>query len=155
MYLLAFPCSLVSMNTMILLQQKIKMRLHAQPVNILVDSLLPEVLIRKEQARRRCPCRTTRSATLSSSVCSRLMITRVEPFRFAISGNPAAGQTTSDDPMARKRSHARVSSSARCIAVTGMAWPNDIVADLMWPPQPGQSGASSAGPKRSRTHDRS
>src|SRR5438270_532731 len=37
--------------------------------------------------------RTTRSATESNSVCSRLMITRRAPLRFAISGKPAAGHT--------------------------------------------------------------
>ena len=48
--------------------------------------------------------RTTRSATSSNSVGSRLMITSRAPLRLAISGKPAAGQTTSDEPIARKRS---------------------------------------------------
>ena len=51
--------------------------------------------------------RTTRSASSSNSVGSRLMMTRAAPLRLAISGNPAAGHTTSDEPMARNRSQLR------------------------------------------------
>ena len=39
------------------------------------------------------------------------------------------------------RSHASAICSARRIASSGIAWPNDTVAVLMWPPQSGQSGA--------------
>ena len=77
----------------------------------------------------------------SNSVGSRLMITSRAPLRLAISGKPAAGQTTSDEPIATKRSHDSVISSARRIASSGIAWPNETVAVLMWPPQAGQSGA--------------
>ena len=48
--------------------------------------------------------RITRSAMSSCSVGSLLMITSLAPQFFAISGNPAAGHTTSDDPIARNRS---------------------------------------------------
>ena len=43
-------------------------------------------------------------------------------------GKPAAGYTTSDEPMAMNRSDASVSSSARIIAAGGIDWPNEIVA---------------------------
>ena len=51
--------------------------------------------------------RTTRSAMSSNSVGSRLMMTSAAPLRLAISGNPAAGHTTSDEPIARNRSQSR------------------------------------------------
>ena len=47
-----------------------------------------------------------------------MMISRA-PLRLAINGNPAAGQTTSDEPIARNRSQDFVSSSARRIAEFG------------------------------------
>ena len=85
--------------------------------------------------------RTTRSAMSSNSVGSRLMMTSRAPLRFAIKGNPAAGQTTSEEPIARNRSQDCARSWARCIAASGIAWPNETVAVLMKPPQAGQSGA--------------
>src|ERR1019366_1277826 len=45
-------------------------------------------------------CRITRSAISSCSVGSLLMITNLAPQFLASIGNPAAGQTTSDDPIA-------------------------------------------------------
>ena len=39
----------------------------------------------------------------SNSVGSRLMITSVAPLRLAISGNPAAGHTTSDEPIGEEK----------------------------------------------------
>ena len=59
------------------------------------------------------------------------MMTRAAPLRLAISGKPAAGHTTSDEPMARNRSQLRLNSSARCIGAAGIACPNDTVAVLM------------------------
>ena len=56
------------------------------------------------------------------------MMTSLAPHFLAISGKPAAGQTTSDDPIARKRSHCCASSVARRIASSGIACPNEIVA---------------------------
>src|SRR5262245_6280026 len=80
-----------------------------------------------------CPmsARMTRSAMSSKSVGSRLRTTRRAPLRFANSGKPAAGHTTRDEPMARNRSQALESASARCMAASGMAWPNEIVAVLI------------------------
>ena len=46
-------------------------------------------------------------------------------------GKPAAGQTTNDEPIARKRSQDCARSWARCIAASGIAWPNEMVAVLM------------------------
>src|SRR5215469_1665724 len=85
--------------------------------------------------------RTTRSAISSKSVGSRLMMTSIAPLRFAKRGSPAAGQTTSEEPIETKRSHDCARSCARRTAASGMAWPNEMVAVLMWPPQLGQSGA--------------
>ena len=100
--------------------------------------------------------RTTRSAISSNSVASRLIITKRAPFRLAGQGNPAAGQTTREEPAARKRSQSRVSCSARRISRSGIACPKEIVAVLMWPPQSGQSGARSfASVNCCRTHDNS
>ena len=56
------------------------------------------------------------------------------PFRLAINGKPAAGHTTSEEPIARNRSQVLVNSSARRIASAGIAWPNETVAVLMKPP---------------------
>src|SRR6188768_497450 len=56
--------------------------------------------------------RTTRSARSSKSVGSRLMMTRVAPARFAVRGNPAAGHTTNDDPIATKRLQLQANFSA-------------------------------------------
>ena len=75
--------------------------------------------------------RATRLAMSSKSVGSRLMMTSRAPLRFAISGKPAAGHTTSDEPMAMNRSAERVSSSARRIASSGIDWPKETVAVLM------------------------
>ena len=85
---------------------------------------------------------STRSAYGSSPVGSRLRITSLDPLRTAISGNPAAGYTTNEDPIVMKRSEASVSSSARIIAAGGIDWPNETVAVLTWPPQEPQHGAS-------------
>ena len=60
----------------------------------------------------------TRSAMSSKSVGSRLMMINREPLRLASKGNPAAGQTTSEEPMTRKRSQSRLAASARFIAGT-------------------------------------
>ena len=49
-------------------------------------------------------CRITRSAMSSCSVGSLLMMTSLAPQFLAISGKPAAGHTTSEDPIARNRS---------------------------------------------------
>ena len=76
-------------------------------------------------------CRITRSATSSWSVGSRLMMTSLAAQFLAISGNPAAGHTTSDDPdrqeqialLAQVRWRGRIASS-------GIACPNEIVAVL-------------------------
>jgi len=57
--------------------------------------------------------------------------------------------------MARKRSQASVSSWARRIGSSGIAWPNEIVADFTTPPQPRQSGASPVASKRGRTQSSS
>src|ERR1700704_2741993 len=70
----------------------------------------------------------TRSAMSSCSVGSLLMITSRAPLFLASSGKPAAGQTTSDDPIAMNRSQCWASSVARRIASSGMAWPNEMVA---------------------------
>src|SRR5215467_8993073 len=94
--------------------------------------------------------RITRSARSSWSVGSRLMITRRAPQFLAISGNPAAGQTTSDDPIARNRSQCCESSVARCIAS-----PNEMVAVLTGSSQTVQSGAAPSSSKRCLTHDKS
>src|SRR5262245_41799566 len=99
--------------------------------------------------------RTTRSAISSNSVASRLRMTRRAPLRLAINGNPAAGHTTSDEPMARNRSHDMVMASARRIAASGIACPNDTVADLMCPLQSEQSGACPDALKRSLTQGNS
>src|SRR5262249_3013596 len=98
---------------------------------------------------------TTRSAMSSNSVASRLRMTRRAPLRLAIRGNPAAGHTTSEEPIARKRSQDLVIFSARCIAASGIACPNETVADLMCPSQSGQSGACPDALNRSLTHDNS
>jgi hypothetical protein len=57
------------------------------------------------------------------------------PRRLAYSGKPAAGYTTSDDPTTMQRSQASISAWARAMAASGMAWPKEMVADLMIPPQ--------------------
>ncbi len=58
-------------------------------------------------------------------------------------GNPAAGHTTSEEPIEKNKSQSRVNCSARSIASAGMAWPKETVAVLMYPPQ-AQSGARCA-----------
>src|ERR1700733_8794427 len=83
----------------------------------------------------------TRSARSSCSVGSLLMITSLAPQFLASMGNPAAGQTTSDEPMARNRSQCWASSVARRIASSGIACPNEMVAVFTGSPQAGQSGA--------------
>src|SRR5216683_222556 len=55
----------------------------------------------------------TRSAMSSCSVGSLLMITSLAPLFLASIGKPAAGQTTSDDPIAINRSQCCASSVAR------------------------------------------
>ena len=55
-------------------------------------------------------------------------------------GNPAAGKTTRDEPMAINRSEAKAASWARSISASGMAWPKEMVAVLTWPPQSVQTG---------------
>ena len=77
----------------------------------------------------------------SKSVGSRLMMISRAPFRLANKGNPAAGQTTSEEPIDKNRSQDKVKSWARRIAESGIACPNDMVAVLMKPPHAGQSGA--------------
>src|SRR5712664_1478666 len=67
----------------------------------------------------------------SCSVGSLLMITSLAPQFLAINGKPAAGQTTSDDPIARNRSQCWASSVARRIASSGIACPNEMVAVLV------------------------
>ena len=44
-----------------------------------------------------------------------MMRTRREPLRLAINGKPAAGQTNSDEPIARNKSQDSARSCARCI----------------------------------------
>src|SRR5712664_2609669 len=65
--------------------------------------------------------RITRSAISSCSVGSLLIITSLAPQFLASIGNPAAGQTTSEDPIAINRSHCCASSVARRIASSGIA----------------------------------
>ncbi len=68
-------------------------------------------------------------------------------------GSFPIGQTCSDEPIARNRSQPSVSASALSMAASGMAWPNEMVAVLMKPPQLGQSGAQPLpASMRSRTH---
>ena len=67
----------------------------------------------------------------SNSVGSRLMMTSRAPLRLAIKGNPAAGQTTSDEPIARNRSQDERKFLGAPHRASGMAWPNEIVAVLM------------------------
>src|ERR1039457_2921668 len=69
------------------------------------------------------------------------MITYLAPLFLASIGNPAAGQTTSDDPIARNRSQCWASSVARRIASSGIACPNEMVAVLTGSSQAVQSGA--------------
>ena len=66
---------------------------------------------------------------------SRLTMISRAPFCLAISGNPAAGWTTSDDPSTRNVSQPSVAASARAIGSIGMAWPNEMVATFTSPPQ--------------------
>ena len=61
----------------------------------------------------------------SCSVGSRLMITNFAPLRFAISGNPAAGHTTSDEPIAIMRSQSCAQAVARAIVTR----PRLVLAD--------------------------
>jgi hypothetical protein len=70
-----------------------------------------------------------------------------------LQGNPAAGQTTRDEPIARNRSQDRVRSWARRIAASGIACSNETVAVLIKPPQAGQLGAQPLpASMRARTH---
>ena len=85
--------------------------------------------------------RMTRSAMSSCSVGSLLMITSLAPLFLASIGNPAAGQTTSDDPIAMNRSQCCASSAARRIASSGIDCPNETVAVLTGSPQTVQTGA--------------
>ena len=66
------------------------------------------------------PAWMTRSASSSISVGSRLTMTSAAPFCFARSGKSAAGNTDSDEPSTMNRSHAIVSSCARCIGSSGI-----------------------------------
>ena len=84
---------------------------------------------------------STRSATRSNRVGSRFTITSRAPFSFASTGNPAAGYTTSDEPSTRNTSAASVSCSARRIASAGMGWPNEMLADFIYPSHASHRGA--------------
>ena len=54
-----------------------------------------------------------------------------------------------------KRSAASVASCARSISASGIDWPKEIVAVLIMPPQPVQSGSRSSTAKISRTQSSS
>src|SRR5262245_8556432 len=125
--------------------RKSKMHSRAKRGGCLCTSLsyLPNQWAMKGDSTVPMSSRTTRSAISSNSVASRLTITKRAPLRLASKGNPAAGHTTSEDPTARKRSQASVSCSARRISRSGIAWPKETVAVLIWPPQSPQSGARS------------
>src|ERR1700726_3251500 len=69
------------------------------------------------------------------------MITSRAPQFLASIGKPAAGQTTSDDPIAINRSQCCASSVARRIASSGIACPNEMVAVFTGSSQTVQSGA--------------
>src|ERR1700682_6031654 len=70
-------------------------------------------------------------------------------------GKPAAGQTTSDDPIARNRSQCWASSVARRIASSGIACPNEMVAVFTGSSHTLQSGAPPISSKRRLTQVRS
>ena len=61
------------------------------------------------------------SARSSISVGSLFRITSAAPFSFAITGNPAAGNTTRDEPMEMNRSHSRAAARARNMGSSGIA----------------------------------
>ena len=73
----------------------------------------PNQLAMKGASASPMSSRTTRSAMSSNSVGSRLMMTSAAPLRLAIKGKPAAGHTTSEEPIDKNRSQSRVNCSAR------------------------------------------
>src|SRR3954452_672696 len=92
--------------------------------------------------------RITRSAMSSCSVGSRLTTTRRAPDSFAIIGKPAAGHTTSEEPIAIKRSQACDNAVARCISSSGIIWPKEIVAVFTGSSHTVQLGAAPSSSKR-------
>ena len=72
------------------------------------------------------------------------------PWRFAVTGRPAAGWTTNEEPIAMNRSQASASASARRISASGIACPNEMVAVLTMPPQAAHSGRVTSRSKAAR-----
>src|SRR5699024_7282560 len=87
--------------------------------------------------------RITRSATSSSGVSSSLIMTSTAPASLARNGIPAAGYTCKDEPIDSIVSHRAAKSAAASITSGASAWPNEIVADLIKPPQCGHRGSDS------------
>ncbi|HEV3005907.1 MAG TPA: hypothetical protein VGX78_15680 [Pirellulales bacterium] len=72
-------------------------------------------------------------------------MTSFAPDCLAARGKPAAGSTTSDEPIARKRLARVLKSNASSSTLAGRACPNDTVACFMRSlPQAGQGGTESA-----------